>query len=154
MKKEMNELLYNYSYGKYDDICEYSQYIISDGEDVVSKRSGNEMVASDWEILRLPEISDEIKQQVKELADIIDNQSVSSQPLYRIERGVTDVKTGDVINIGIRSTSQDSDFINRVFSEEDQGMHYYPDGNFTEYRFLNSKSLDISDISAFQGDDL
>lgn len=144
------ERLTKYMDGEYADICEWSAYTTTP------------------ESFRLPypgwtpdAVSEADKELVAKLHSLIDGQEVSSRPLYRFERAYlneslyTDAKAGDIIKLPIRSASR-VDLMAKIDRQEGvNGLEkddYYsnPNGNdyrFIEYRFLTSKSVDISDMA-------
>lgn len=144
------ERLTKYMSGEYADICEWSAYTTTPDS------------------FRLPHpgwtpgaVSDDDKALVAKIHGLINGQEVSTRPLYRFERAYlnnelyTDAKAGDIIKLPIRSASR-VDLMSKIDRQEGvNGLEkndYYanPNGNdyrFIEYRFLSSKSLDISEYA-------
>ena len=140
--------LTRYMDGDYADICEWSTYITS---------------LKTFEPSHLTwtpnEISKEDKDLVTKIHMLISEQSVSPSPLYRFERARRynheiwyKKQVGDTIKVPIRSASRldlmaKIDRQDGVVGLEKDDFYTNPNGNdyrFIEYRFLTSKSVDIS----------
>ena len=148
LSKDLQNTLYDYTDGKYKDICDYSQYMVN------GDLGKSEYAMQSWEKETLPSIPDKTKKHTEELLSIIDNQPISKEPLVRLEFGDTTVIPGDIISFGIRSASQDPDFITKVAEQEMKGFDYdlldkSNHGRWREYRFVTSKGIDVSKISAY-----
>lgn len=91
----------------------------------------------------------------KEIINIINGADVRSDyPLYRIEHSPTynpNVKTGDVLELGVRSTTRIHGFFEKVTSGKVKGLGSYEGVNDAQntiyYTFASHKSLDISGVS-------
>jgi hypothetical protein len=133
--------------GDYADICEWSAY--------TATPNTFKLPHPDWTV---DSVSEEDKALVAKIHGLIASQPVSNTPLYRFERAYfnnelyANGQEGDIITLPIRSTSR-IDLMSKIDRQEGvQGLEkddYYtnPNGNdyrFIEYRFLSSKSLDIS----------
>lgn len=140
MSKEQKDFLHDYTYGKFRDVCEYS----------TNKLNGIEFKG----------ITADRAQLADGIIDSIKASKPSDDMLYRIERNKTipeygmskrEFNVGDEINFGIRSTTSDKGFIERVFNDEDKGIQYTPSKaeDFIEYRFIKSRSLNIESVSEF-----
>lgn len=143
---EMRELLQEYTNGLYDDVCEYSQYLLEPKERI-SRTYTNEY----WIKECLPNIADKQREQIEKLMNIILQQEISNIPLCRVERidgNIIQYKKGDVITFGIRSTSKEMNLYKKILSNEIDGLEQIADSEVIEYHFLTNKSLDISDISS------
>jgi len=153
LSEELQKTLYDYTDGKYEDICSYSQYLENGDKDI--SPSGFVSSKEKWERDRLPDIDAKTREQAKKIAETIKNQPTTDEKLWRIERETTPGKEGDVLTFGIKSTSASSDFVSATTSGEMEGFSNFDflgksnTGAWTEYRFANSKSLDISQISKY-----
>lgn len=142
--------LTKYMDGDYADICEWSAY--------TSTPNAFKLPHPDWTV---DSVSSDDKALVAKIHDAIASQPVSKSPLYRFERAFHNEdlynggQEGDLITLSIRSTSR-IDLMSKIDRQEGvQGLEkddYYtnPNGNdyrFIEYRFLSSKSLDISEYA-------
>lgn len=152
LSEELQKTLYNYTDGDYVTLCDYSQYIMNGDADI----SPSQFVSTKqwWEEHRLPGITEQEKKDAVELLNIINDQPVSDTPLVRIERSALDVSSGDEVTFGLRSTSSDLSFINKIENQDMRGFDMdllgeKNNGNWTEYHFINSKGLDVSAISAY-----
>ena len=139
--------LTKYMDGEYADICEWSSY--------VTTPESFRLPHPDWTV---DSVSVEDKELVAKIHGLIASQPVSNTPLYRFERAYfnnelyANGQAGDLITLPIRSTSR-IDLMSKIDRQEGvQGLEkddYYTNPNvndyrFIEYRFLSSKSLDIS----------
>ncbi len=138
LSKDNQEYLRAYTAGKYDACCNISQEIEESGT------TSKDYDSSDLE-------------QTKQIMKVIDNQPVNSSELVRIESGYASHQVGDTITWGIRSTSRDTEFADKVLNRNDDGARdklysTYDDSylGMTEYRIVgNKKSLDISNYSEY-----
>lgn len=139
--------LTKYAAGEYASICEWSAYIATP--------NAFKLPHPDWTV---DSVSSDDKALVAKIHGAIASQPVSTSPIYRFERAFHNEdlygngQEGDLITLPIRSTSR-IDLMSKIDRQEGvQGLEkddYYtnPNGNdyrFIEYRFLSSKSLDIS----------
>lgn len=139
--------LTKYMDGDYANICEWSAYIATP--------NAFKLPHPDWTV---DSVSSEDKTLVAKIHRAIAIQPVSTSPLYRFERAFHNEdlyingQEGDLITLPIRSASR-VDLMSKIDRQEGvNGLEkddYYanPNGNdyrFIEYRFLSSKSLDIS----------
>ena len=156
LPKEMQETLRDYTNGKYQGICDYSQYVVNgnSSESPSIFYSSKEVFEKDY----LPGIDEQTKKDAVALLETIERQQVSSERLSRIEYGAFNGDVGGVVNLGIRSTSANPDFIPMLERGEVEGLPYditgkANHGNWTEYRFVSSKNLDISELSKYTAQD-
>lgn len=153
LSEDLQKVLYNYTNGDYNHLCEYSQYIVNGSADISPS-----MFASSkdwWEKNRLPDITKKEKEDAETLLKTIINQPVSDEPLVRIERGLKDVNVGDSMSFGLRSTSANTNLIDEIIDDKVEGFEYDllgkgNNGDWVEYKFINSKNLDVSSISAYK----
>ena len=152
ISEELRQTIKEYTTGNYEDICAYSQYLANGDSD----KSPSLWYKSkeEWEEKELPKIDDSIKESVQEITDLINTQEVSSEPLVRIERSQNPAKEGDILDFGIKSTSASEDFVKQTADGNMEGIDFdllkeNNNGEWTEYRFVNSKSLDISSMSEY-----
>ena len=144
LSEEMQKALYDFTNGEYKQVCDYSQY----HEDPDGLWHDAEWYKKNL----LPDVSEKTKQTAQEIVRIIKGQPTTSNRLYRLEKGVADVSEGDVMNLGIRSTTRIKDFIDQVFAGEMEGFDYQEwenNGRYTEYIFTRNKQLDVAPISAY-----
>ncbi len=151
LSKELQEVLYDYTNGFYRDLCDYSQYLVNGNDNNASPSLYTKSKAW-WEKNILSFVTEDERKNAEKLLNIIENQPVSDEPLVRIERDRKDARPGEILSFGLRSASADLDFIEKIIDQEIEGFedHDFFNGNWTEYRFLNSKNLDVSEISAYQ----
>lgn len=151
--EEMKQTFKDYTNGKYDYYCEYSQALVSKtGKDLqeaierVDKYEGSAYYIQDIGV-------DEAKRRTKEMMDIIDSQPETETPLYRIDRWNFDKKEGDIIEWGIHSTSRDAGFADRVLGGNEEGFVEYAErlqSRPTVFEIVGKKKhLDISEFSDF-----
>lgn len=151
--EEMKQTFKDYTNGKYDYYCEYSQALVSKtGKDLqeaierVDKYEG-----SGWYIRNMG--VDEAKRRTKEMMDIIDSQPETETPLYRIDRWNFDKKEGDIIEWGIHSTSRDAGFADRVLGGNEEGFVKYAEqlkSRPTVFEIIGKKKhFDISEFSDY-----
>lgn len=153
LSEDLQKVLYNYTNGDYNHLCEYSQYIVNGSADISPS-----MFASSkdwWEKNRLPDITKKEKEDAETILKTIINQPVSDEPLVRIERGLKDVNVGDSMSFGLRSTSANTKLIDEIIDDKVEGLEYdllgkNNNGDWVEYKFINSKNLDVSSISAYK----
>lgn len=123
----IDKAISDYVNGIYEDICNYS-------------RNQDESV------------NEETKLAAQELAQTIDKQPIKEKSLVRIERlwDKDNIEIGNVIDFGIASTSRNQEFFNLMVENKVDGLSEYQDDcRYVEYRFKNSRSLDISKQSDF-----
>lgn len=151
--EEMKQTFKDYTNGKYDYYCEYSQALVSKtGKDLqeaierVDKYEGSGYYIQNIGV-------DEAKRRTKEMMDIIDSQPETETPLYRIDRWNFDQKEGDIIEWGIHSTSRDAGFADRVLGGNEEGFVEYAErlkSRPTVFEIVGKKKhLDISEFSDF-----
>ena len=153
LSEDLQKVLYNYTNGDYNHLCEYSQYIVNGGADISPS-----MFASSkdwWEKNKLPDITKKEKEDAETLLKTIINQPVSDEHLVRIERGLKNVDVGDSMSFGLRSTSANTNLIDEIIDDKVEGLEYdllgkANNGDWVEYKFINSKNLDVSSISAYK----
>lgn len=148
---DMKRILEGYTKGRYGFICTYAQRIVDK----------DEALKSDTLKYRIsPE--DDKEQKIRDtemLLQAICSQPLEYQELYRIERTTWydkagGYKEGDILTWGIRSTSRDPSFVDRVVDGHDDGMEFDDSyGNpmdYISYRIKGKvRSLDISPYSRF-----
>ena len=123
----IDETIRAYVNGIYEEICNYS-------------RNQDESV------------SEETKSAAEELSQVIDQQPIEEKSLVRIERlwDSDNIEIGNVINFGIESTSRNKELFNLFAENKVDGLSEYQDWcRYVEYRFKNSRSLDVSKQSDF-----
>lgn len=138
LSKENEDYLKSYTAGNYGACCQISQEIEESGG--ISK----EYDSNDLE-------------QTKQIMKVMDSQPVNSEELVRIEAGYASHEVGDTVTWGIRSTSRDTGFADKVLSRDDDGtsdkLYSKHDDRYlgmTEYRIVgDKKSLDISKYSEY-----
>ena len=138
LSERNKEYLRSYTAGNYSVCCKISQEIEESGG------TSKEYDSNDLE-------------QTKQIMNVIDSQPVTDCELVRIESGDIDLKIGDTFTWGIRSTSRDTEFADKVLKQDDEGLKHklyskYDDKylGIVEYRIVGEKkSLDISDYSDF-----
>lgn len=139
-----------YTDGDYTNICRYSQYIATG--DVSRFWAGDDSTSLQVRSDMLKKITPEEAEAAKEIISAIDRSTVSATPLYRIERAdPSGIENGDILTMGIRSTSR-IDIFDAATRGEVEGLETYSrhnDGKFIEYIFLSQKSLDVSAWSAY-----
>ena len=151
--EEMKQTFKDYTNGKYDYYCEYSQALVSKtGKDLqeaierVDKYEGSGYYIQNIGV-------DEAKRRTKEMMDIIDSQPETETPLYRIDRWNFDQKEGDIIEWGIHSTSRDVGFADRVLGGNEEGFVEYAErlqSRPTVFEIIGKKKhFDISEFSDF-----
>lgn len=150
LEEELKSTLENYTSGKYSFYCEYSQGIIENNENIKDKALKYNTSYGTSKEETIQKIED-----TKKIIEIIENQPLKEQTLYRIERefltNKINYKVGEIIKWGIRSTTKDNNFADKVLNGFDKG--------FDKKDFLNGctifkiegkiKSLDIDKYSKF-----
>lgn len=143
----MNSLI-DYTNGMYTHYCEYSQALIEkkEGEiDWKNKWAAGTDIQKDQE-------------QTKEIMNHIKSSQVDYD-LYRFEllgsyRDFSDFKVGDEISWGIRSVSQNSNWLDSVISGADEGIKLWDRREVVTYTIKGKKNaLDISPISTYDQDE-
>ena len=144
MNEKLQKAIYNYTDGQYAEYCRYSQYLND------KTRLANPEF---FESKLLPNISEEQKAETVEIMNAINSHPVKTDKLYRIEQPRNDYipVEGEVISMGIRSTSRVPNLYEQSINQALSGLEDYADRpNLIEYVFDNSKSLDISAHSAYK----
>lgn len=159
LSKENEEYLRQYTSGKYGACCKISQEIEETGDckkyiQVVENDKqtlGGQVFTSE----RYDNLENDLEQ-TRQIMKAIDSQPVQNDELVRVETGKSNLQAGDTITWGIRSTSRDTDFADKVLNQEDKGTEnklYSSDDKYygmTEYRIIgNKKALDISQYSEY-----
>ena len=140
INKEIGEVLKSYTAGKYGNICNYSQYLA----DPKNVKHGKDFFEKHY----LPDISEQEKKNTNELIKAIDSQPIDSTDLVRIEGKYRDFEVGEELNWGIKSTSRNADFGEKVHNGLDEGLDIKND--LVEYIIKgNKKHLDIAAYSEF-----
>ena len=160
LSKDNEEYLRSYTAGKYEASCQISQEIQETGDcknyiGEVKSKDKYTLFGEEHTTDRYDNLEKDVEQ-TKQLMKAIDSQPVSNDDLVRIEAGSADYKSGDTITWGIRSTSRDTEFADKVLNQSDEGMEnklYSQNGKYygmTEYRIVGGKKqLDISQYSEF-----
>lgn len=136
LTKENKAYLREYTSGKYRAACSISQEI----------QEGKQPDGDAKDI-----------EQTKQLMKVIDSQPIRNDELVRVETGHADLKAGDVLTWGIRSTSRDTAFADKVLNRQDEGtkdkLYSLHDDRYfgmTEYHITgNKKALDVDEYSNF-----
>lgn len=164
--KELRDYIYDYTNGDYKIACSYTQNL----ENGLSEKEAFEKT-NYYQNSGIDKISDEdFKNKIRltnELVKEIDNQKENNKLLVRFEKTQVDenykdvsrqYKVGEEIKWGIRSTSSNEKYFNKVISGKDKIKadsltSAYP-YTYTEYRIVgNKKSLDISKYSQYKDQD-
>ena len=135
-----------YTDGDIAPIAKYSQYL-QNGQ--LSRYGSNN--------IKNYNITDVEMSATKEIINVINGADVRSDyPLYRIEHSSTynpNVKAGDVLELGVRSTTRIPEFFDKVTSGKVKGLGSYEGvndaSNTIYYTFASHKSLDISGVSVW-----
>ena len=147
---ETEEYLRAYTAGKYKAACAISQEIAETGgcstyaERAKTGQIGPSEVET-WE----KDVT-----QTKAIMQAINSQPTTSDELVRIEIRRGEFSTGDEFVWGIRSTSADTSFGEKVYSDNDEGLrHKHEAGTklgLVEYRIVGEKkALNIEEYSEF-----
>lgn len=139
LSESNKEYLRAYTSGNYKDCCAISQSIEQGGNIQSGSYDAHEI------------------EQTKQIMKAIDSQPVTDGELVRIESGDVDLKTGDTFTWGIRSTSRDTEFGDKVLNQADEGtenlLYSSHDDKYlgmVEYRIVGEKkALDISSYSEY-----
>lgn len=143
--------IYKFTDGQYRNLTEYAQYIATD-DGMISRYMTDR---SSWESNMLPKITQPEIEATNELLDAIHVQPVSDAPLFRIETYDLNgsLKEGDELDIGLRSTSRKSSFIDDVLSGKETDLFDQSDidevKNVIKYVFETSKSIPIDEYSKY-----
>lgn len=135
-----------YSEGLYAGIGRYSQYLQT-GE--LSRYGSNN--------IKNYHFTDAEINATKEIINVINAADIRSDyPLYRAENSARhdpNIKVGETIKMGIRSTTRMTDFYEKVTSGEVKGLKSYVGGekrsDMIYYTFTSHRSLDISGVSSW-----
>lgn len=164
--KELRDYIYDYTNGDYGIACLYTQYLADGLSEKDSYSKTNYYRNSGIYEMSANEFRKKIDL-TKKLSVEIDAQKEMDKVLIRFEKTQTDshyndvsrqYKIGEEINWGIRSTSFNEDYFNKVMSGNDKIkssslMSVYP-YTYTEYRIIgNKKGLDISKYSQYKDQD-
>lgn len=162
---ELKEYIKDYTDGEYRTAVMYTEYIqkgLPEEEALKKTRKYAGYINREYREMTDEEFKQNIKK-AKELSKAIENQKETDKLLVRFEKTQTDenyrdmqhkYKEGEKITWGIKSTSQDENFISRIAegkdvikaSNEDSAYPY----TYTEYRIIgNKKALDISKYSVY-----
>ena len=107
---------------------------------------------------KVPDGADaKVVEQTKQIMKAIDGQPIRTSELVRVEAGHANVKAGDTLTWGIRSTSRDTNFADKVVNRSDEGsrdkVYSTHDDRYlgmTEYRITGSKkALDVDQYSEY-----
>lgn len=164
--KELRDYIYDYTNGDYKIACSYTQYLANG----LSEEKAFEKVEY-YQNGGFDKLSrDEFKKKVElaqKLSNEIDNQEISNNLLIRFEKTQTDgnyndlqkkYKRGEEVNWGIRSTSANENYFNKVMSGKDKIQagslnSAYP-YTYTEYRIIgDKKGLNIAKYSQYKDQD-
>lgn len=159
LSKDNEEYLRSYTAGQYDAACQISQEIAETGDckNYIDKVK-NSVLTVDGKQLTSTAYDNLNKniEQTKQIMKSIDSQPVKSDTLVRVETGDKEYQAGDTITWGLRSTSRDTSFGEKVYNNSDEGLEdklYNSSGKYlgmTEFRIVgDKKSLDISKYSEY-----
>ncbi len=165
---DLQEYIKKYTDGEYRVATAYTEYIQQGltEEEAFEKTKMYYGYTVDDEGLSRKMTEKEFKnsiEQAKKLSEAIDNQKEMNKLLIRFEKTQTDenyrdmqhqYKEGEKIKWGIKSTSQDNNFIKKIAEGKDvikavNENSAYP-YTYTEYKIIgNKKALDISKYSVY-----
>lgn len=119
---DMKQCFEEYARGEYEYYCAYSQALVTQSGDDLAKAVADIDYWKNGSYIQTIGL-DTAKARTVEMMRLIDGQDLSDIPLYRIEsfRG-TMPKQGDLLEWGIRSTSRDSTFADKVLKGLDKGL--------------------------------
>lgn len=164
--KELRDYIYDYTNGDYKIACSYTQNL----ENGLNKKEAFEETKY-YQNSGIDKISDkDFENKIRltnELVKEIDNQKENNKLLVRFEKTQVDenykdvskqYKIGEEVKWGIRSTSSNENYFDKVISGKDKIeanslTSAYP-YTYTEYRIVgNKKGLDISKYSQYKDQD-
>lgn len=150
LSTETKEYLRAYTAGKYKAACAISQEIAETGKcnTYVERAKTGQIGPSEAETWERD------VEQTKAIMQAIDSQPTTSDELVRIEIRRGGFSPGDELVWGIRSTSADTSFAEKVYNDNDEGLrHKHEVGTklgLTEYRIVgDKKALNIEEYSEF-----
>lgn len=159
---ENKSFLKRYTAGEHENACKMAQDIIVDGDctDLVNllKRDMQDRfwMPTDQREAGMKQIESDAKQ-AKEIMEVINKQPVTQDILVRVDSGIDNCSVGDTLLWGIRSTSRDENFAEKVKAREIEGMKhkvYSFDDTYlgmTVYKIVGDKKhLPIDDYSEFK----
>ena len=161
--KELRDYIYDYTNGDYAIACNYTRYLANGLSENEAFEKTNDYQNSGIYKISNKEFENKIRL-TRELSKEIDNQNENSKLLIRFEKTQVDeyyndvskqYKVGEELNWGIRSTSSDENYFNKVMSGKDKIKansltSAYP-YTYTEYRIVgDKKGLDISKYSQYK----
>ena len=153
LPQRLQKTLFDYTNGEFRNVCEWSQYI-TDKNNFRSTYLWDEGKG----------ISKSIKEDVDDIHELIKEQPKEKSKLIRFERAnhidygrysgmYENFKEGNYLNLGIRSTTRDLEFVDKLLNAEIEGLEsYHKKANeygHIKYVFESSRSLDVSNISAY-----
>ncbi|WP_053091355.1 MULTISPECIES: phage minor capsid protein [unclassified Granulicatella] len=153
LPKRLQKTLFDYTNGEFRNVCEWSQYI-TDKDNFRSTYLWDEGKS----------ISKSIKEDVDDIHELIKEQPKEKGKLIRFERAnhidygrysgmYENFKEGNYLNLGIRSTTRDLEFVDKLLNMEVEGLESYHkranEYGHIKYVFDSSRSLDVSNISAY-----
>lgn len=153
LPQRLQKTLFDYTNGEFRNVCEWSQYI-TDKNNFRSTYLWDEGKG----------ISKSIKEDVDDIHELIKEQPKEKGKLIRFERAnhidygrysgmYENFKEGNYLNLGIRSTTRDLEFVDKLLNMEVEGLEsYHKKANeygHIKYVFDSSRSLDVSNISAY-----
>lgn len=164
--KELRDYIYDYTNGDYQIACSYTQYLANGLDDYEAYKKVNLYQNSGSQKLSDEKFEEKIKL-AKELSKEIDNQKETNKLLVRFERTQVDenykdvskqYKVGEEVKWGIRSTSSNENYFDKVISGKDKieanSLNSSYPFTYTEYRIVgNKKGLDISEYSQYKDQD-
>ena len=137
MSESLKKTIYDYTDGKFQNICGYSQYITDKSH-----------IAPNFDVAKVTENE---KKAVSAIHTAIKSHPIENNKLVRVERTSQDFSAGQKLSFGIRSATRDKNFINEMAQNSIDGFTpWQNDVTYTEYVFDTSRSLDISKISAYK----
>ena len=164
--KELRDFIYDYTNEEYRIACEYSQYLENGLNEKESFEKANYYLNRGIDQLSEKEFSQKLEM-TKKLMNEINNQKETDKLLVRFEKTQTDeyykdkshqYKIGEEVNWGIRSTSSNENYFEKVMSGNDKleasGLNSAYPYTYTEYRIIGQKKgLDISKYSEYKDQD-
>lgn len=153
LPQRLQKTLFDYTNGEFRNVCEWSQYI-TDKNNFRSTYLWDEGKG----------ISKSIKEDVDDIHELIKEQPKEKGKLIRFERAnhidygrysgmYENFKEGNYLNLGIRSTTRDLEFVDKLLNMEVEGLESYHkranEYGHIKYVFDSSRSLDVSNISAY-----
>lgn len=161
--KELRDYIYDYTNGDYKIACGYTQYLEDGLSEEESLKNTSYYLNGGIDKISDNELENKIRL-AKQLSDEIDKQKETSKLLVRFEKTQMDqdyndvskkYKVGEEVNWGIRSTSSNENYFEKVVSGKDKikgdSLNSAYPFTYTEYHIVgNKKGLDISKYSQYK----